>query len=145
MRKSKIGQGVIRTARGVGAVDLHVGGRIRALRNLKEMSQEQLGEALGVSFQQVQKYEKGMNRVSGGRLLQIAATLGCTASDLLENAPTNGKPVKHVVRDGSLSVAALDEVARDHVGIRMFKAYLGLTPNLRVAITQMAERLAATA
>jgi len=145
MRKSKIGQVAIKTTRGVGIVDLHVGGRIRALRNLKEMSQEELGQALGVSFQQVQKYEKGMNRVSDGRLLQIAASLGCDAAYLLENAPTNGKRVKHVERDGTLSITALDEVAKDHVGIRMFKAYLGLPPNLRVAITQMAERLVASA
>jgi len=145
MRKSKIGQPLIRTTRGVGAVDLHVGGRIRALRNLNEMSQEELGEALGVSFQQVQKYEKGMNRVSGGRLLQIAATLGCDASYLLENAPTNGKPVKHVDRDGALSVTALDDLARNHVGIRLVKAYLGLPPKLKVALTEMAEKLATTA
>lgn len=141
MRKSKIGQGVIRTTRGAGAVDIHIGGRIRALRNMKKLSQQELGEALGVSFQQVQKYEKGTNRVSGGRLMQIAASLGVDASHLLENAPTNGKAVKHIQRDGSLSVTALDEVASDLIGIRLFKAYLALPPNLRVAITQMAERL----
>ena len=140
MKKSKTGQ-AIQTTRGVGAVDRHIGGRIRALRNLKEMSQEELGDALGVSFQQVQKYEKGMNRVSGGRLLQIAAIFGCEVSDLLQGGPTNGKPHKLVDRDGVLTVTALDEVAHDHIGIRMVKAYLGLPPNLRVAITQMAERL----
>jgi len=145
MRKSKNGQSVLQTTRGVGIVDLHIGGRIRALRNLKEMSQEELGEALGVSFQQIQKYEKGMNRVSGGRLMQIAATLGVDAAYLLENAPTNGKPVKPVDRDGSLTVTALDEVARNHVGIRLVKAYLGLPSKLRMALTEMAERLAATA
>lgn len=144
MRKSKTGQ-AIQGTRGAGAIDRHIGARIRALRNLKEMSQEELGVALGVSFQQVQKYEKGMNRVSGGRLMQIASTLDCEPSYLLEDAPTNGKAVKHIVRDGMLSVSALDEVARDHVGIRLFKAYLGLSPNLRIAITQMAERLVVTA
>jgi len=143
MRKSKIGQ-VVQTTRGAGIVDIHVGGRIRALRNLKEMSQNELGEALGVSFQQVQKYEKGMNRVGAGRLLQIAATLGCEAADLLENAPTNGKPVKPFDRDGALSVTALDDLAKNHVGIRLVKAYLGLPPKLRVALTEMAERLATT-
>jgi transcriptional regulator with XRE-family HTH domain len=108
------------------------------------MSQEELGQALGVSFQQVQKYEKGVNRVSGGRLMQVAAALGCDPSYLLEKAPANGKTVKHIQRDGSLSVTALDEVASDNIGIRLFKAYLGLPPNLRVAITQMAERLVPT-
>lgn len=140
MRKSKTGQAILAT-RGSGPVDRHIGARIRALRNMKKISQEELATALGVSFQQVQKYEKGMNRVAGGRLIQIAAALGCRVGDLLESAPGNGKPIKHIQRDGTLSVAALDEVANDHVGIRMFKAYLGLPPNLRVAITQMAERL----
>ncbi len=144
MRKSKIGQ-AIQSTRGAGVVDVHVGARIRAKRNLKEMSQDQLGQALGVSFQQIQKYEKGMNRVGAGRLLQIAATLGCDAAHFLENAPTNGKPVKPFDRDGALSVTALDEVAKNHVGVRMLKAYLGLPPKLRMAITEMAEKLKATA
>lgn len=140
MRKSKIGS-AIQGTRGAGAVDLHIGGRIRALRNMNKMSQGELADKLGVSFQQVQKYEKGMNRVSGGRLMQVATALGCDAAYFLERAPTNGKAVKHIERDGSLSVRALDEVAHDFIGIRLFKAYLGLPPNLRVAITQMAEKL----
>ena len=144
MKKSKTGQ-AIQNARGAGAIDLHVGGRIRALRNLKKITQDELGEALGVSFQQIQKYEKGMNRVSGGRLLQIAAVFGCEAADLLENAPAVGKPVKLVGRDGSLSITALDELARNHVGVRMIKAYLGLSPKLKMAITEMTERLVSAA
>lgn len=141
MRKSKMIQGI----RGAGVIDIHIGGRIRALRNLKEMSQEELGGRLGVSFQQIQKYEKGMNRVSGGRLLQMAGVLECHAADLLQDVPTNGKPVKPFDRDGSLSVTALDEVAKNHVGIRLVKAYLGLPPKLKVALTEMAEKLATTA
>jgi len=142
MKKSKTGH-AIQSTRGAGVVDVHVGARIRALRNLKEMSQDELGQALGVSFQQVQKYEKGMNRVGAGRLLQIATTLGCDVAYLLENAPISGKPAK--VRDGSLSVTAFDDLARNHVGIRLVKAYLGLPAKLKTAITEMAEKLAATA
>lgn len=143
MKKSKTGQAI--KTRSAGAIDIHIGGRLRALRNMKDMSQEELGTALGVSFQQIQKYEKGMNRVSGGRLLQIANVLGCEASYLLAEAPTNGKPVKPVDRDGSLSVTALDEVARTPVGIRLIKAYLGLPPKLKMALTEMAEKLPAAA
>ena len=57
-------------------VDRHVGSRIRMRRMMLGMSQEKLGEALGVTFQQVQKYEKGSNRVSATRLRQIAETQG---------------------------------------------------------------------
>lgn len=61
-------------------VDRHVGSRVRMRRMLIGMSQEKLGEALGITFQQVQKYEKGTNRVSASRLQQIAGVLGVTVS-----------------------------------------------------------------
>lgn len=58
-----------------GAVDVHVGNRIKLRRMLLGMSQERLGEALGLTFQQVQKYERGVNRVSASRLFDIARVL----------------------------------------------------------------------
>lgn len=57
-------------------VDIHVGGRIRQRRTLLGMSQEKLAEALDITFQQVQKYENGSNRVSASRLWHIAQKLG---------------------------------------------------------------------
>ncbi|AUR38374.1 putative transcriptional regulator (plasmid) [Phaeobacter piscinae] len=57
-------------------VDIHVGKQIRKLRWLAEMTQAQLGEAVGVKFQQIQKYETGANRVSASRLDDIARVLG---------------------------------------------------------------------
>jgi transcriptional regulator with XRE-family HTH domain len=65
-------------------IDALIGDRIRSRRLQAKVSQEQLGLALGVSFQQVQKYEKGSNRVSAGRLLKIAEVLGCSVMDFLE-------------------------------------------------------------
>jgi transcriptional regulator with XRE-family HTH domain len=62
--------------RSVKATDIQLGVKIRARRLEAGLSQQELGEALGVSFQQVQKYEKGVNRVSAGRLGEIAKTLG---------------------------------------------------------------------
>ena len=56
-------------------VDLHVGGRIRMRRKLLGVSQEKLAEALGLTFQQVQKYERGANRVSASKLFEIAKAL----------------------------------------------------------------------
>jgi transcriptional regulator with XRE-family HTH domain len=64
-------------------VDVQVGSRIRLLRQGAQMSQTDLAEQLGVTFQQVQKYEKGMNRVSAGRLTKIAAVLAMPVSELL--------------------------------------------------------------
>ena len=56
-------------------IDIVIGQRVREVRQSIEMSQEALGDALGLSFQQVQKYEKGTNRIGGSRLVQIAAIL----------------------------------------------------------------------
>src|SRR5262245_52713267 len=57
-------------------VDKHVGSRVRMRRMMLGMSQEKLGNALGLTFQQVQKYEKGTNRIGAGRLQQISQSLG---------------------------------------------------------------------
>jgi transcriptional regulator with XRE-family HTH domain len=57
------------------AVDAHVGGRVRARRAMLGLSQERLGELLGITFQQIQKYERGANRISAGRLFEIARIL----------------------------------------------------------------------
>ena len=70
-------------ARRVQDLDIAIGERIRARRNQIEMSQENLGGALGVSFQQIQKYEKGVNRLSSGRLIQLADALQCSVTELL--------------------------------------------------------------
>lgn len=61
-----------------------IGERIRSRRLLAGVSQDKLGKALGLSFQQIQKYEKGANRVSAGRLLKIAETLECSVMDFFE-------------------------------------------------------------
>ncbi len=67
--------------------DIHVGGRIRLRRNMLGMSQEKLGESLGITFQQIQKYEKGTNRVGASRLQAIANILGIPVAFLFEDLP----------------------------------------------------------
>jgi transcriptional regulator with XRE-family HTH domain len=69
-------------------IDRHVGSRVRMQRMLMKMSQEKLGEALGLTFQQVQKYEKGLNRIGASRLQQISTTLNVPLSFFFEGAPT---------------------------------------------------------
>ena len=77
-RKKKIdvvsGESVVES--GVGPMDFHVGQRISARRRLLQLSQKEMAEALGITFQQVQKYEKGVNRIGAGRLFNIAQLLG---------------------------------------------------------------------
>ncbi|MFN7110292.1 MAG: helix-turn-helix domain-containing protein [Brevundimonas sp.] len=67
----------------IDPVDIAIGARIRARRNVRRITQAQLAAAVGVTFQQIQKYERGVNRVSAARLLQIAAALKTTGADLL--------------------------------------------------------------
>ncbi len=87
-------------------IDKHVGGRIRERRITLDMSQGKLGDALGLTFQQVQKYEKGVNRVGSSRLAQIATVLQVTSIDwFYEGAP--GMPV-----GGASHTPAADELGR---------------------------------
>ena len=65
----------VRMRGGPEAVDVYVGGRVRQRRTMLGMSQEKLGEALGLTFQQVQKYERGANRIGASRLHQISEVL----------------------------------------------------------------------
>jgi len=70
-------------------VDKYVGSRVRMRRIMLGMSQEKLGDALGLTFQQVQKYEKGTNRVGASRLQQISEILQVPVSFLFEGGPSN--------------------------------------------------------
>jgi transcriptional regulator with XRE-family HTH domain len=71
-------------------IDIHVGSRVRMRRMLVGMSQEALGEQLGLTFQQVQKYEKGSNRIGASRLYQISQTLNVPVDYFYDGLATNG-------------------------------------------------------
>jgi transcriptional regulator with XRE-family HTH domain len=73
-----------RHAKSPDTTDRHVGARIRLQRTLTGMTQEKLADILGITFQQVQKYEKGTNRVGAGRLLAISKALGVPVSFFFE-------------------------------------------------------------
>jgi transcriptional regulator with XRE-family HTH domain len=75
------------TRRDPNYIDVHVGSRIRMRRQLINMSQERLGELLGITFQQVQKYEKGSNRISASRLFYAGKTLGVPVQFFYDGLP----------------------------------------------------------
>ncbi len=86
MGKSKSGHG-----RGTGIpspVDVHVGARLRVRRTLLGMSQTTLGEAIGLTFQQVQKYERGANRISASRLFALTRVLDVPIEFFFDDMPT---------------------------------------------------------
>lgn len=74
--------------RSASAVDSYIGVRMREQRLALEISQVQLGKTLGVSFQQIQKYESGKNRVSAARLFEICKALNVPLSSMFERGPT---------------------------------------------------------
>lgn len=74
-------------------IDSHVGSRVRLRRTLLGMSQEKLGQAVGITFQQIQKYERGLNRIGSSRLYQFAQVLDVPVSFFFENLPSDGAPL----------------------------------------------------
>ncbi len=74
-------------SRRANPVDVHVGSRVRLRRMLLGMSQEKLGERLGLTFQQVQKYEKGVNRIGASRLFELSKVLGVSVGFFYDEAP----------------------------------------------------------
>jgi transcriptional regulator with XRE-family HTH domain len=91
--------------KGPNPVDRHVGSRVRMRRVLVGMSQEKLGDALGLTFQQVQKYEKGTNRIGASRLQQIAGVLNVSPAFFFEDLEndSSGEPAG-LQEDGSAFV-----------------------------------------
>ena len=77
-------------------IDAQVGNRVRLRRMLVGMSQEKLGEMLGLTFQQVQKYEKGVNRIGAGRLYQVANILGVPVTYFYEDVADRQNEHLHV-------------------------------------------------
>lgn len=69
----------------IGPMDAHVGSRICARRRLLQLSQKEMADSLGITFQQVQKYEKGVNRIGAGRLFNIAQLLGVDVDYFFED------------------------------------------------------------
>jgi len=78
---------LVHRGEGPDPIDVHVGARLRLRRNLVGMSQDQLGNASGLTFQQIQKYERGANRMSASRLFQLAKILNVPVAWFFEEIP----------------------------------------------------------
>lgn len=101
--------------KGTHPIDIMVGSKVRHFRTLRGVSQEVLGESIGVTFQQVQKYEKGTNRISASRLVQIANALKIDVRkffDGIDEAPTINEvlPVEAASRLAHQATSLIDQV-----------------------------------
>jgi transcriptional regulator with XRE-family HTH domain len=122
-------------------VDKHVGSRVRMRRMMLGMSQEKLGDALGLTFQQVQKYEKGTNRIGASRLQQISDILQVPVSFFFEGAPT----VPGVVPSGMGEVpspAYVSDFLATSDGLALTKAFVQIKDSkLRRRIVDLVEAI----
>lgn len=122
--------------------DVHVGGRIRLRRNMLGMSQEKLGESLGITFQQIQKYEKGTNRVGASRLQAIASILTVPVAFFFEDAPgQDGSEHKGHAEDASTSFVV--NFLSSAEGLQLNRAFARISnPKVRRKVIELAKVLA---
>jgi transcriptional regulator with XRE-family HTH domain len=120
--------------RGVDSVDRIVGRNIRIHRLAKGFSQTDLANAAGVTFQQIQKYEKGTNRVGSGRLLTISKTLGVSLLDLFEGSKV---PAQKTDENSPMQLLA------DPLSLRLVRAFSGVTKRqVRHSLVALVELMA---
>lgn len=121
-------------------IDIHVGGRIRLRRNMLGMSQERLGESLGITFQQIQKYEKGTNRVGASRLQAIASILEVPVAFFFEDAP--GKAASEGLAEENSTTYVVDFLSSTE-GLQLNRAFVRIAdPKVRRKVIDLVKALA---
>jgi transcriptional regulator with XRE-family HTH domain len=122
-------------------IDKHVGSRVRMRRMMLAMSQEKLGDALGLTFQQVQKYEKGTNRIGASRLQQISQILQVPVEFFFEGSP-DLQASSEGVAEGP-SAAYVSDFLASSEGLSLTKAFTRIKePKLRRRIVDLVEEIA---
>lgn len=125
--------------------DKHVGARVRMRRMMLGMSQEKLGDALGLTFQQVQKYEKGANRIGASRLQAISHILQVPVSFFFDGAP-NVPGHARIDTGDAPSPAYVSDFLATSDGLALTKAFMGIkNPKLRRRIVDLVEQIAGDA
>ena len=124
-------------------VDKYVGSRVRMRRIMLRLSQEKLGDALGLTFQQIQKYEKGTNRIGASRLHQIADILQVPVSFLFEGGPSSSTSVEGLGE--APSPAYVSDFLATSEGLALTRAFTKITDaKLRRSIVDLVEQIAGT-
>jgi|SRR5258705_10060551 transcriptional regulator with XRE-family HTH domain len=123
-------------------IDKHVGSRVRMRRMMLSMSQEKLGDALGLTFQQVQKYEKGTNRIGASRLQQISHILQVPVAFFFEGAPHVGPHGGEGMAEAPSPAYVSDFLATSE-GLALTKAFMRIKEaKLRRRIVDLVEEIA---
>ncbi|MCW5682480.1 MAG: helix-turn-helix transcriptional regulator [Xanthobacteraceae bacterium] len=131
------------TKKSPNPIDRHVGSRVRMRRMMVSMSQEKLGERLGITFQQVQKYEKGTNRIGASRLHQISSILGVPVAFFYEGAPGSETLAAGFGESGN--PAYVSDFMATAEGLALARAFMKVSdPKLRRRIVDLVEAMAIT-
>jgi transcriptional regulator with XRE-family HTH domain len=126
------------TKTGPNPIDKHVGSRVRMRRNMLGLSQEKVADALGLAFQQLQKYEKGANRISASRLHQLAGVLQVPITFFYEGAPSQSRSGGKVE-----STNYVNEFLATRDGLTLTKAFMQIEDaKLRRCIVGLVESIA---
>ena len=125
-------------------IDKHVGSRVRMRRMMLSMSQEKLGDALGLTFQQVQKYEKGTNRIGASRLQHISNILQVPVAFFFEGAPNvQSGGTRHAHAGEAPSPAYVSDFLATSDGLALTKAFTRIGDSkLRRRIVDLVEQIA---
>src|ERR1700730_3906085 len=124
-------------------IDKHVGSRVRMRRMMLGMSQEKLGNNLGLTFQQVQKYEKGTNRIGASRLQQISQILQVSVSFFFEGAPANANGLRTDEWSEAPSPAYVSVFLATSDSVSLTKAFMRISDmKLRRRIVDLVEQIA---
>jgi len=130
------------------SVDAHVGSRVRLRRMLIGMSQEKLGELLGLTFQQVQKYEKGANRIGASRLFDISSILGVPVSYFFDDLPSTDAAMVRKAANGAAAATDVDagpymmEFVSSAEGFQLVRAFTKITdPRVRKRMLELVKSL----
>jgi transcriptional regulator with XRE-family HTH domain len=124
-------------------IDKHVGSRVRMRRLMLDLSQGKLGDSLGLTFQQVQKYEKGTNRIGASRLQQISEVLQVPVAFFFEGAPRLAGMSVQTGLDEAPSPAYVSDFLATSDGLSLTKAFMRIKdPKLRRAIVQLVQQIA---
>ncbi|OKL44470.1 helix-turn-helix domain-containing protein [Pseudovibrio exalbescens] len=122
-------------------IDVHVGSRVRLRRMMLGMSQEKLGESLGITFQQIQKYEKGTNRIGASRLQHIATILKVPVAFFFEDAPGSPEEAQGV-GDNPQTTYVVDFLSSSD-GLALNKAFVRIEdPKVRRKLVELVKSLA---
>jgi transcriptional regulator with XRE-family HTH domain len=122
------------------SIDKHVGTRVRMRRIMLAMSQERLADALGVTYQQVQKNERGANRIGASRLQQLSEILQVPVAFFFEGAPTLAP---HDSNESGLSMAEIDDFVSHQDGLRLIGAFMRIdNAALRRRIVMLVQEIA---